>query len=443
MNSKMAICLLCAVAVAVPTVSRADEAPPATPAETSTSAPTDYKQMYEDQKKRNDELEKRIGLLEEKDKTEPYVKSADLPETTLKFLKGIELSGFVSSSYTYNFNKPADRINNGRLYDYAYNEFMLNKLTLIMQTPVDYNAFDWKAGHFSEFIFGQDAQSTRAKSPDTSDGLFNLGDNGDVEQAYIIVNAPVGNGLKIMIGKYVTPMGYELVENELTANWSSGWQWTFIEPFTHTGVELSYKINDKWEAQLLVNNGWDTVKDNNSSKSFMGHINYTPNDKTWIGITPFAGPEQSDAANDPDNAVPGANGNWRTGIDVAMTHKCTDKLNTALQFDYGQEEGGDINGGTATWWAAGMWTTYDFTEKLQAAFRADFLSDRDGNRTSGFLFPENTGQDLYSLTLTLNIKPVEGLRFAPELRYDHSSLDTAFDNHDDQVTAAFGAVYSF
>ncbi len=101
------------------------------------------------------------------------------------------------------------------------------------------------------------------------------------------------------------------------------------------------------------------------------------------------------------------------------------------------------SGGSAQWYAGGVWMIYDFSEKLPAALRADDLSDRDGNRTSGFLFPENTGQDLWSLTLTLNIKPVEGLRLAPEIRYDHSSLHDAFDNHDDQVTAAIGAVYSF
>jgi len=71
MNNKMAIYVLCAVAVAIPNLTRADEAP-TTPAQAPATAPaaaTDYKQMYEEQKKRNDELEKRISLLEEKDKS--------------------------------------------------------------------------------------------------------------------------------------------------------------------------------------------------------------------------------------------------------------------------------------------------------------------------------------------------------------------------------------
>lgn len=403
----------------------------------------DYKKLYEEQKQRNDDLEKRIELLEEKDKAAPYVKTEDVTETSLGFLKQTEISGYVSASYTYNFNQPADRLNNGRLFDSNHNEFMANKLMLILQKPVEYNAFDWQAGYFVETIFGQDAVSTRAKAPDVGSGLFNLGDHGDLEQAYLQFNVPVGNGLKVLLGKCATPIGWELVENEQNANWSCGYQWTFIEPFTHTGLHLAYKISDEWEANLYVNQGWDTVKDNNDSKSFIGRVAYNPNDNWSFTLIGYGGPEQSDNRNDPANAVPGANGLWRKGVSFVGTHLFTPQLNTAFQADYGEEEGGDANGGAASWYAFGAWATYDFTEKIQAATRLDFLSDKEGNRTGGFLFPANGGQDLWSLTLTMNFKPVEGLRLAPEIRYDHSSFDSAFDGHEDQVTGALGAVYSF
>src|SRR5260370_1317975 len=88
MNSKMASCLFGAVAVASPTFPRADEAPPAAPAAapaTTSAAPTDYNQMYEEQKKRNDDLEKRISLLEDHSTQDLYVAKADLPENTVKF----------------------------------------------------------------------------------------------------------------------------------------------------------------------------------------------------------------------------------------------------------------------------------------------------------------------------------------------------------------------
>lgn len=454
-RSLMAVCLMCVAAVAIPKFSRADQAPettstpaPAAAPAKEPSGPLDYKQLYEEQKKRNDELEKRITLIEEKDQTAPYVEKEGVTESILNYIKKTEISGFVSSSYVYNFNQPQDRLNNGHLYDNVNNEFMFNKFDIVIQHPVDFNAIEWNAGYYTEIIYGHDAQYTQAKNPDSSSGFFNLGDDGDLLQSYIVVNVPVGNGMKVLFGKYATPIGYELIQNELNVNWSSGWQWTYVEPFTHTGLQLAYKVNDQWEVDVYVNNGWDTVKDNNSSKSFIGRAAWTPNDKTSLTFMSYGGPEQSDNINDPANAVPGANGLWRYGIDFVGTYQITDKLSTAMQWDWGQEQGADpTTGGLASWWAVGSWWIYDIMDKVQAGFRADFLSDRTGARTSDFLFPANEGQDLYSLTLTLNIKPTENLRFAPEIRYDHSSLNDAFGDHDDfedwQIITSMGVVYLF
>jgi hypothetical protein len=445
MNSKMAICLLCVVAVATPMISRADEAPPTTPTATpvvAPSEPTDYKQMYEEQKKRNDELEKRIGLLEEKDKAEPYVKNEDVPENTLKVLKSVDVSGFVSASYNYNFNNPANNVNTGQGYENNANQFMLNKFTLIAQKAVEYDAFEWKAGFFSEFIFGQDAAFTQARG-------LSLGNNGDLEQAYIVVNAPVGNGVKIIFGKYVTPIGYELVENELNPNWTMGYQWTLFEPFTHTGLQLNYQISNEWEVDFYFNNGWDVVSDNNHSFSYIGRLYYAPNDNTSYTLIGYGGPEQTSMDIDPAEGTPGADGNWREGVELVVTSKCTPKLGTALQIDYGHETAASVNhpGGDAQWWGIGSWFTYDFNEKLQGVFRADYVNDINGARSSDAPFtapfPTNGGQELCSFTWTLNYKPVEGLRIAPEIRVDRSTLDNAFDGHDTQVMTSFGAVYSF
>jgi len=247
----------------------------------------------------------------------------------------------VSASYNYNFNNPANNVNVGQGYENNANQFMLNKFTLILQKPVEYNAFDWKAGFFTEFIFGQDAAFTQARG-------LSLGPNGDLEQAYVQVNAPVGNGIKVIFGKYVTPIGYELVENELNPNWTAGYQWTLFEPFTHTGLQLGYKINNEWEVNLYVNNGWDDVTDNNHSLSYMGRVYYAPNDNTSFTLIGFGGPEQTAVNVDATTGVPGADGHWREGVDFVVTHKCTPKLGSAIQIDYGHETAASVNHPAAT-----------------------------------------------------------------------------------------------
>ena len=430
---KRSVVVVCLLAMLIPILARADEAP-APPA----SEP-DFKKLYEEQKKRNDELERRLSLVEQRSTQDLYVAKEKVPEGTIKFLQQTELSGFVSASYFYDFNRPQSGEITGRGFDVHHDEFMANKFDLVLDKSVDYDAFEWKAGYKAELIFGQDAEFTQA-------GGLSLGDEGDLFVADVQVNVPIGNGLKVVFGKYQTVMGYEWSETELNANWSGGNQWTVLEPFTHTGLLMAYKWNNEWETQVLVNNGWDIVKDNNHSKSFMGIVTYTPNDNTSINLTGFGGPEQED--ND---------SNWRKGVDLVVTRKLTPKLAAAVQIDYGQEDGAkvigsDVNGdpivsGDAQWWAAGLWLTYDFSEKLQAALRTDYLNDINGARTSEAPalapFPTNTGQELYSVTMTLNYKPLKEVRISPEFRWDHSTFDTAFDGHDSQFTAGFGAAYFY
>lgn len=387
------------------------------------------KQQYQEQKQRNDTLERRLSLLEEKGSQDVYVVKEQIPEPTMTFLKQTEINGYVSSSYFYNFNRPDNNENTGRGFDVKADQFMANKLVVRIDKPVDYNAFDWKAGYAAKLIFGQDAEFTQAAG-------LNLGTQGDLFEANVTVNAPIGNGLKVTLGKFGTTMGYESTFTEENFNWSGGYLWVFAEPFTHTGVLLSYQLTPELELKVTLNNGWDVVADNNNAKSVMGTATYTMNDKTSMALTGFGGPEQDNSS-----------ANWRKGVDFWFDQKLTPKVEGVVQLDYGAEDGADANGKKAEWFGVSGWLVYTFTEKWNVAGRADYFRDGDGVRTSGSPslapFPSNTGQELTSWTLTVNFKPVPELRLAPEFRWDHSTLETAFDGRDTQVTLGMGAAYSY
>lgn len=429
------VCLISVLTFVTPFVSRADDGS-AAPASPTSSGEPDWRKMYEEQKrvneeekKQNDQLARRLSLLEEKNTQDVYVAKADLPDSTVTFLKQTEINGYVSSSYFYNFNRPSTGENTGRGFDAKADQFMANKLVLRIDHAVDYSAFDWKAGYSAKLIFGQDAEFTQAAG-------LSLGTQGDLFEANVTVNVPVGNGLKVLIGKFGTTMGYESTFTEENFNWSAGNQWAVLEPFTHTGVMLSYQATPELEVKATINNGWDDVADNNSAKSYMGTATYTVNDSLSMALTGFGGPEQAADSS-----------NWRKGIDFWIDNKFTPKVEGVVQLDYGAEDGADANGKKAEWSGIGGWLVYTINTKWNVATRADYVKDNDGVRTSGAPslapFPANNGQELTSLTLTLNYKPVDGLRIAPELRWDHSSLNTAFDGHDSQVTLGMGAAYSY
>lgn len=388
-------------------------------------------------------LEQRVAELEGRSTQQVAVAKSEIPQKTLDFLGQVEMSGYVSASYIYDFSKPTRGGTSptvaGRLYDSNNNTFTPDKFKLVLEKPVDFNPTNWNAGFRADLIAGKDAEVIH------STGLFG-GQSFDLEQAYVKFNVPVGNGLTVLFGKHVTMLGVEVIEEVNNPNWSIGNQFMFVENTTQTGLQLAYKWNDKWDTEFCVINGWDQVTDVNASKSFMGRIGWTIDDKENLGLLGYGGPEQS-----------GDNHDWREGVELVFNRKFNDKLNSWVQLDYGHEHDAALADGSATatanadWYAGGLWLTYDFTDKVELAFRGDYLRDKDGVRT-----PNTAGgpittpvtftvapKELYSATLTLNVKPVANLQIRPELRYDRASADTAFNGRKDQVTAGIGVAYLY
>ncbi|MFZ5609023.1 MAG: outer membrane beta-barrel protein [Pseudomonadota bacterium] len=327
-----------------------------------------------------------------------------------ELLGAAKLSGFVSTSFVYDFNRPASDKIAGRSFDINHADFAINKLELELEKPAAFSGESWDVGYQAHVIFGQDAQLIQSAG-------FDLGTNGDVHSLNLTVNVPVGRGLQISAGKWVTLMGVELIQETRNPNWSEGNQFLLVENFTSTGVQLSYQFSDRLEAQFRVFNGWDVVKDNNGALSFMGRVGYTPDDATSLSLVVYGGPEQAD-----DTSA------WRSGVNLVVSRALTPELTLWLQGDYGHEQrNAALPDPTkdAEWWAGGLWLSYDFSSAAGLALRGDYVDDRDGARTSAAPFtapfPVNDGQKLSSLTLTLNLRPVDNLQLRPELRWDHSS----------------------
>jgi hypothetical protein len=331
---------------------------------------------------------------------------------------GVKLSGFAEASYTSATNAAGDIVV-GRLYDRFHDQFALNALALILDKAFD--PAKRSAGFHAELLFGQNAAVIKS-------GGLDFGTSGDVPHLYVTLNLPTasGNGLQLKAGRIPSLMGLEVIETTVNPNWSVGNQFIYVENFTGTGLAVETKFSAKVDAQLRVMNGWDLIRDVNRGKSFMGRVGLYPDANTSIGLLGFWGAEQ-----------PGNASNARAGLEVLVWRKFG-AASLWVQGDYGHEDGIDAN-----WVALGLWLARDLSSTLGLAVRADYLNDQDGARTSGALgFPTNTGQELISLTATLNVKAWPEAQVRPEFRYDHSSL-AVFDGEFSQFSFALGAAFLF
>ena len=143
--------------------------------------------------------------------------------------KGIQLSGYVDSGYSYNFNSSSsakspvtgrfgsDEASRGDFNLYAV------KLALEKAMSAENKA---QAGFRTDVMIGEDAYYLANRYAGFN---ANWGDNNSqnsnylfLEQAYVSIRAPVGNGWDFKVGKFASILGYEVMERPANMNTTYG-----------------------------------------------------------------------------------------------------------------------------------------------------------------------------------------------------------------------------
>src|SRR6267378_3989373 len=205
--------------------------------------------------------------------TIPQDKAADKgPEkvTVASLLGPTSVSGFVDGYYQVNFNHPFG--GNGtasggpgfRAFDFRDKTISLNMVELILDKAPDASGPAGRTGYHVSLGFG-DAMNTvnSAENPAVGRGFAQY-----LKEAYFSYLAPLGKGLQVDVGKFVTPMGAEVIESKDNWNYSRGLLFTYAIPFYHFGARAKYTFNDKYNVTGFVVNGWNNIVDNNSGKTY-------------------------------------------------------------------------------------------------------------------------------------------------------------------------------
>lgn len=205
------------------------------------------------------------------------------------------ISGYVDTSAQWNMGT-----GNANTAPYAYSQgkadgFNLNVVKLSLSHPLD--EAQWAAGYQADLLFGPDARTLGTLTS------FDSGGNVDsspfaIQQAYVTLRTPVGNGLDFKVGVFNTIIGYESFDAGKNPNFTRSYGFT-IEPTTHEGVLMSYQLTDWLGAQLGVANTFGPVIGDRaeyygraeSYKTYMGSLAVTaPKDWGFLeGSTFYAG----------------------------------------------------------------------------------------------------------------------------------------------------------
>ena len=324
---------------------------------------------------------------------------------------GINFHAFVDTLVLYNTNGPANRNNQLRVFDVDSNSFSLQQANINISRKKE----DENLGAVINVDFGKEAEivgnvthwSNNLNSSESTNSI-------ELREAYLTYKLPFSylDNVTLKGGKFVTLLGAEIINNydNFNYNISRSYSFGFGIPFTHTGLMSNIAIGSMVSIDAGVVNGWDNPSDNNAGKTFLGGVGFTPIDWYNFYISGTYGPEQTD------------NGHSKRGVFTWVnTLKPLDELTIVAEATYGHESDlvGSTQSDSALWYGGCGYVVYKFTDRLQAAFRAEVFEDSDGVRFASPQAPN--GSTAWALTPTLSYQITQGLLWRGEYRHDESN----------------------
>lgn len=379
-------------------------------------------------------------------------KAAELEQSPMakarSFFEKAEIHGFASAAYLFNFNTPNDSNNPIRVFDFKHNSFNLDGAEIVFKKDV---SGPGEVGFRTDLSAGF-AIPEVVHATDVANGL-DQPENFDLQQAYVTYDVPVGNGIVFDAGKFITHMGYEVIEgyDAFNDNYSRSILFGWAIPFTHTGIRATYNFTEHMYWMVSVSNGWDLVRDNNKGKTVGTQLAFDLTDQIRCYLNYVVGPEQEDDSNDIRHVgdicvVYNPDDHWTFGVNGTLGFEqdvdqfgTISIVETTIVDDIAIVEATEIpvleGEEDATWGGVAGYARYQFNDWLAFILRSEFFIDEDGARTGA-------EQDLWEITATVEAKVGNNFVIRPEYRYDHSDIDF-FDGEHNQNTLALNGIYYF
>jgi hypothetical protein len=355
-------------------------------------------------------------------------------KSALQNALGINISGFFDTGYTWSSNTPKSPANiSGRYFDKDHNKVVFNNFNLTVEKPEK----DWGVGFKIVGDFGRTGELLREATywggANRFPAVLRDEPSAELREAFLTFTIPFGEGIAVKGGKFVSPLGTEILPapGAYNDNISRSFLFNLGVPLTHTGALLSYPVHKVVGISAGVITGWDDPHDNNGQPSVLAGISLTPVEMFALASNLIYGPEQWHNS-----------GNKRLTWSNVATIKPMDPLTIYLEYTYGYEQNitASLRNGTWQGWAA--IGSYNWTDRFNTALRGEIFKDSDGVRTGAA-----RDVTLGEITLTGSYKFTKMLIGRAELRQDWA--DERFYKKDrtgadkNQTTIAVQMIYAF
>ena len=339
----------------------------------------------------------------------------------------IDVSGSVDFYYSYYLNKTEPQLM--RTFDLAHNSFTLGLAEVVLQKAPTAAS---RVGGRVDLDFGTSADLVAAFEPDPAYGSDGPEIFRNLQQAYISVMA--SDQVTVDFGKFVTPLGAEVIESQNNMNYSRSVLFGFAIPFYHAGARVTMAASDQLTLAGYIVNGWNNVSDNNRDKTFIASATFVPSSQlTWYGNL-IAGKEADFDGNLEQDML------WV--FDTTLSFAATEMITLMANFDYGSATDADpvTANDPATFWGIAAYARLQAQEDWALAGRVEYLDDS----SDGFIA---IGEKAQTFTVTSDHSIFGDLMARIEVRVDKTESDQFIDVDGDpkgtQPSLTVGLVYEF
>ena len=287
--------------------------------------------------------------------------------------------------------------------------FTMDQVWFYAERKTDTKGCGWDFGGRVDYLFGTDAPDTQAFGDRSWDYGWNT--SRDYGSAMPQLYGEVAyNDVKVKIGHFYTPIGYEVVQAPGNFFYSHSYSHTFGEPFTHTGALASYQPNDKVTYYGGWVDGWDQgFANDNHGSTFLGGLSLNLSEKATLAWYVSAGQLGNGEA-----FVGAASGDLYYNC-LIFTYKLNEQWTYVFDHELGTNSNVDPqNGVDNQWYEVNNYLIRKLNDCWSLAGRMEWFQDPQGARvTAG-----SSRGDYFALTGGVNYKPHANITIRPEIRYD-------------------------
>jgi hypothetical protein len=344
--------------------------------------------------------------------------------------KPFDVSGYADLYYQFDTGKPpSGQTVNGRWYDQNHDSYRLSAIQVdLSKSPSAPHPF----GFFVSLLAGPSASILASTEPGGIDTYK------DFAQAYVTYLARTKIPVTVDFGKWYAFVGYEGLDSRTQDNYSRSFTFSALEPDYMTGLRGTAVIDPKLTVNAYLYQGYNEVKNSNSTTMTGAGVTYAVNDKLTATIQGYEGKESSGNLNQSGTyggiGFPTPGPSWVNQINPVLIYKPNSKDKFAFDGTYASATGKGNWNGEAIYYRRQVDSKNDF------CFRVEHADDSAGLR---FLAG---GIQLHSFTATYDYAAAKYLTLRFEARHDiasHNFFDSDSGPTTQRTTFTFAQIIQF